>query len=262
MTQDIQISTVMLCYNRVELSKKCLEAYLDTISVPYELIILNNASTDDTKEWLEGIKGDRRITEIIHFERNDPAYALNYGLERCAGKYLHVLENDYFLFQGWDKYVIERFEKVPQLGQLGISTGSKRARGEYYQNLVVLSRINVISSSFFPRKLFVEDKIRWKSHHKGCYPHDADFSGQIKKLGLLVAMPDRPIAKSVGFSEDEYASNPDYYIRDYKLKLSSHLGFRNLARSILRLKFHAIKTDVGMLINLYSIKMKQKVTRK
>ena len=84
MTKRIQISTVMLCWNRVYLSRKCLNSYLDTISAPFELIIVNNASTDGTREWLEEIKNDGRITQVIHTKKNDPALALNSALEKCS----------------------------------------------------------------------------------------------------------------------------------------------------------------------------------
>lgn len=247
----------MLCYNRLYLSKKCLESYLDTISVPYELFIVNNASTDRTKEWLDTIKNDKRIKEIIHTERNDPAAALNLALEKCSGKYLHVMENDYIYFRGWIEYAIERFEKIPDLGQLCICTGPEKLIGPYYKNLIYLSLANVVSSSIFRSEIFFRHNIRWENCCGGYLPNDGAFSAAIKKAGFLVAWPDKPLANALGFSDEEMANDPDYYIRKYRSILFSSLKPRNILRRIIKLKFcDPILSDAILkLYKLYRVKL-------
>lgn len=222
----------MLCHNRLVLSKRCLESYLDTISVSYELLIVNNASTDATSEWLEGIRKDTRIRNIIHREQNDPAAALNTALAMCTGRYLHIMENDYIYRDGWDTYVLDCFDRIPNLGQLCICSGAPRLIGSHHKELVYLSTDNVVSSSVFPRALFFDQKIRWQNTSKGFMPADKKFSDAVKRAGFLVAWPDRRIAESVGFSRKEFERDPDYYIKSYKRKLPSVRVFlTNMLRS-------------------------------
>ncbi len=258
MSEEIQISSVMLCYNRLALSKKCLESYLNTISVPNELVIVNNASTDNTGEWLEGIKKDARITEIIHRGNNDPASALNSGLMACTGRYLHVMENDYIYLDGWDKYVLDCFDKIPDLGQLCICDGVPDLMGQHYGNLVYLSLANVVSSSVFQRKIIFDHHVRWQNIYKGSMPDDETFSHAVKRAGFLVAWPDKPIAEAAGFSAEEFKRDPDYYIKNYKQKLHNSLRSRSLVKNMIRSGIGPrMKEALTRLFMLYWIKVKK-----
>jgi glycosyltransferase involved in cell wall biosynthesis len=251
MSKEIQISSVMLCFNRVSLSRKCLNSYLNTISVPYELVIVDNASTDGTREWLEDVIRDPRIREVIHMEQNDPATGLNKGLATCIGKYLHVMENDYIYLDGWDKYVLNCFNEIANLGQLCICPGARRLIGEHHRNLVYLSTGNVVSSSVFPRTIFFDYHIRWQNIYKGSMPDDTEFSRAVKKAGFMVAWPDRPIAVAVGFFPEEFKRDPDYYIRNYRQKLAS-LQVRSVVQQMLRLHIDPnIKESMARLFMLY-----------
>jgi len=256
MSKEIQISSVMLCFDRVSLSKRCLKSYLDTISVPYELIIVDNSSTDGTGEWLEEVKKDTRIKEIFYMEKNDPATGLNKGLATCTGTYLHVMENDYIYFDGWDKYVLNCFNEITDLGQLCICTGAPQLIGEHLRNLVYRSTGNVVSSSVFQRTIFFDHRIRWQNIYEGSMPDDEEFSRAVKKAGFLVAWPDRPIAEAVGFSPEELKRNPNYYIRSYRQKLNASLRERSMVEDVLQLRINPkIREAMGRLFMLYWTKV-------
>jgi glycosyltransferase involved in cell wall biosynthesis len=251
----------MLCHNRLDLSKKCLESYLNTISVPYELVIVDNASTDATGEWLAGVREDPRIKTIIHREKNDPASALNTGLMMCSGRYLHVMENDYIYRNGWDTYVLNCFDKVPDLGQLCVCYGVPDLIGQHYENLIYLSLENVVSSSVFPRKIYFDHHLRWQNIHSGSMPDDEKFSHEVKKRGFLVAWPDRPITEAAGFSTEEFKRDPDYYINNYKQKLRHYLTVRSFFKNILHSGIDwRIKESMKRLFILYWFKVKDHFT--
>ena len=241
----------MLCFNRLSLSKNCLHSYLNTISVPYELVIVDSASTDGTGEWLEGVRRDPRIREVVHMETNDPAAALNKALATCKGKYLHVMENDYIYLEGWDKYVLNCFQEIANLGQLCICSAARRLIGEHHRNLVYLSTANVVSSSVFPRTIFFDYRLRWQNIYKATMPDDTAFSSAVKKAGFLVAWPDKPITKAVGFSREEFKRDPDYYIRNYRQKVAS-LPARSIVQDMLRLRISPnLKESMARLVMLY-----------
>ena len=254
--EDIQISTVMLCWNRLALSKQCLESYLATISVPNELFVVNNASTDGTRRWLDTFEDDRRVTARIHTDQNDPAAALNQALERCSGQYLHVMENDYIYRDGWDRYVTSRFAQIRELGQLCVTPGQRRMRGDHYKRLFVLSRHNVVTSSVYRREVFFDHGIRYRNHLRGRLPSDVDFSMAIRRLGLLVAWPDRGITVNVGHSEAEWRRDPGYYIRDYKLRLLSPDRWIDQLRNIGQFDVRDWWDDMRRLVKLYGFKVR------
>jgi len=260
----ILISTVMLCWNRLGLSQQCLDSYLRTISVANELIIVNNGSTDGTRQWLDGMKDDPRITRVIHREDNAPVIALNESLTLCRGRYLHIMENDFYYLDGWDRYILERFHRLPRLGQLALVKGPPALRGEIYQGLVILSRANVGCTSVFPREIFFEHDIRFESSVRGgYYVNDSRFSEKIRQVGLLIAWPDEEMAINVGHTAEEFARDPDYYIRNYRLKLFTPGRLQSQLWHLARGQFRATRHTrllLGRLLKLYFLKLRQILT--
>jgi glycosyltransferase involved in cell wall biosynthesis len=252
------ISSVMLCWNRLPLSKLCLSSYLETISVPHELFVIDNGSTDGTHAWLEEISSLPMVTDVISLKRNDPASALNGGLSRCAGRFLHIMENDYVYLPGWDRYVLDRFEQIGELGQLALFEGESRFHAGSHEGKVWVARDNVCMTSVLRRELFFEIGIRVHGHYLGNrYPDDFDLSRQVKNAGWLVAWPRRDLARNVGFESAEYDRDPDYYIRDYALKLASLSRIRGNLRHWLRLDFHDTGTLIGRLVRACLLKLRR-----
>lgn len=249
MTSRPEISSVMLCWNRLPLSRECLASYLETISVPHELFVIDNGSTDETALWLAEISSHPGVTGILGLTENNPAAALNMGLSRCLGRYLHIMENDYRYLPGWDRYAVGRFNEIQELGQLALFEGESQFHAANYQGQVWIARQNVCTTSVLRRELFFETGVRVHGHYLGNrYPNDHDLSMQVREAGYLVAWPDRDLAHNIGFEADEYKRDPDYYIRDYTLKLFSISRLRGNLRNWLRLDFRDTATLVGRLL--------------
>ncbi len=256
------ISTVMLCWNRLPLSRRCLASYLETISVSHELYVIDNASTDGTSEWMRSLEGRPGITGLVRSERNDPAAALNRTLERCRGRYLHIMENDYEYLPGWDRYVLDRFARVPGLGQIGATRPRPHARGPHHEGLVFLARDNVCTTSVLRREVFFGSGVRLTGHYlRRCYPNDHALSGQVRRAGWLVAWPDVDLARNLGHEVEEFHRDPDYYLRDYALKLLSPSRIAGQARRWLRLDFHDTSEIVAPLVRVSWLKLQREISR-
>lgn len=262
MTPRPEISSVMLCWNRLPLSRQCLASYLDTISVPHELFVIDNGSTDETPSWLAEIASCPGVTDILSLAENNPAAALNMGLARCSGRYLHIMENDYRYLPGWDRYVLGRFDGIRELGQLALFEGESRFHAAGHEGQVWIARENVCTTSVLRRELFFEAGIRLHGHYLGsCYPNDHDLSTQVREAGYLVAWPDRDLAHNIGFETDEYKRDPGYYIRNYALKLFSLSRLRGNLRQWRALDFHDTATLVDRLLLACWLKLKLLIKR-
>ena len=56
---NILVSIIIPCFNAVEYTKQCMESVLIHTNVNYELILINNGSTDGTKEYFEILFANR-----------------------------------------------------------------------------------------------------------------------------------------------------------------------------------------------------------
>lgn len=69
---DIKVTVVVVTYNRLDKLKKTLSSYDNQVRKPYYMIIVDNASTDGTAEWLSKWKKKSHEfeVEIITSEKN------------------------------------------------------------------------------------------------------------------------------------------------------------------------------------------------
>lgn len=91
----IGISIIMPLYNAAKYLRESLESILCQSFVDFELICVNDASTDDTMNILRDFqKADNRICIISNEVRSGAAYSRNKGMSMANGKYLAFLDGD------------------------------------------------------------------------------------------------------------------------------------------------------------------------
>ncbi|MBK8128374.1 MAG: glycosyltransferase [bacterium] len=87
------VSIVIPVFNRRDLTERCLEAIARSSNhASYEVIVINNGSTDDTAQLLSSIEGD--MTVITNKTNEGFAAACNRGARLATGRYLLLLNND------------------------------------------------------------------------------------------------------------------------------------------------------------------------
>jgi GT2 family glycosyltransferase/SAM-dependent methyltransferase len=93
-TDSPTISIILVFYNKAHLSLLCLYSILDNADVPYEVVIVDNQSSDDTDLLLERIDGATIIKNTSNLGFGD---ACMQGADRARGQYLCFLNNDALL---------------------------------------------------------------------------------------------------------------------------------------------------------------------
>lgn len=88
-----EISIVIVSYNAKEYLKNCLDSIRKNIpETTYELIVVDNASTDGVREWLEE---QQDVKLIKNSENKGFGYACNQGAEAATkGNDIYLLNND------------------------------------------------------------------------------------------------------------------------------------------------------------------------
>ena len=85
--------------------------------IPYHLIVVDNNSTDGTREWLQEQKG----VELVLNKRNlGFAQANNQAFTRCKTSFFLGLNNDTAVFPGFLEKLLQIMEVNPEYGELGI----------------------------------------------------------------------------------------------------------------------------------------------
>lgn len=112
------ISIIILCYNKSEMTKRCLNALFENTDYPnYEVIVLDNASVDDTPDYL--LSYDNKIN-FIRAEKNlGFVGGNNFASDFANGDYLVFLNNDTEPQKGWLKNLYSTFEYFNNAGAAG-----------------------------------------------------------------------------------------------------------------------------------------------
>jgi GT2 family glycosyltransferase len=96
-------SIIVPCWNQVGFTQQCLAALMGRTRPPWELIIIDNGSTDGTAAYLAGIH-DRAAVPVTVISNSSnlgfPA-AINQGLQVARGEYLVLLNNDVVVTDDW-----------------------------------------------------------------------------------------------------------------------------------------------------------------
>lgn len=114
-----KVSIVIPVFNAVAMTKDCLESiYRETSSeVPFEVIVIDNASQDITPQYLNEEKQIRAHLNVLSMEKNIGfGPAVNHGIQRSKGDFIVILNNDTMVSPGWLEKLLAPFESDPSIG--------------------------------------------------------------------------------------------------------------------------------------------------
>lgn len=101
---EVLVSVIIPTYNREKVIKRSIDSVLNQTINNLEVIIVDDRSTDNTKEIIEEYqKKDNRLKYIVNENSKGPAGARNMGLKVACGKYIAFLDSD----DEWEKFHIE-----------------------------------------------------------------------------------------------------------------------------------------------------------
>ena len=94
----MHISIVIPTYNRLPILRKCLLALeSQTLAPPldrYEVVVVDDGSTDDTIQWLDRHAADLPHVRLIRQEHGGPAEGRNRGVDHAHGDVIAFIDSD------------------------------------------------------------------------------------------------------------------------------------------------------------------------
>jgi pyrroloquinoline quinone biosynthesis protein E len=135
------VSIIVVNLNGGERIRRCINSVLAKTDIPYELIVVDNGSTDDSGHWLESL-------DVIHLIRNrnnvGAPVARNQALSIARGNWILFLDNDTIVSNNWLSRFLNHARNHPDVGMIGprsdCVSGPQAVTGVQFSNEEELDR--------------------------------------------------------------------------------------------------------------------------
>lgn len=107
---SIDISIVMPAHNRAHCIEKAIQSVLNQTHINWQLIIVDDGSTDGLEEYVRKFSRDKRVQNIKK-QWGGVSQARNYGLDNAKGKYIFYLDTDNAWYPDYLRNMIVFMEK-------------------------------------------------------------------------------------------------------------------------------------------------------
>jgi len=115
--EHVDVSIIIPVFNQFQFTHACLASLISVEeSVPFEVIIVDDCSVDDTSTLLPRVPG---IVYLRNETNSGFVLSCNRGADAARGKYLVFLNNDTIVRPRWLSALLETFSNESQAGMVG-----------------------------------------------------------------------------------------------------------------------------------------------
>lgn len=113
----LDVSVIIINYNSLKMTDECICSVIEkTSGISYEIILVDNASIDGSKEFFSK---DKRVTYIYNDENLGFGRANNKGIEIAQGRNILFLNSDTLLRNNAIKILSDYLDNHPKVGACG-----------------------------------------------------------------------------------------------------------------------------------------------
>jgi len=256
------ISIVIPLYNKERFIKETLDSVFNQSFTDYEIIIVNDGSTDSSVFIVNAID-DQRIT-VLSNQNKGVSHARNFGISKANSDLIALLDGDDLWEQNHLENLYNLYEKFPDCGLYATAYNKKYFNGEKIKasyNGLAKEYFGIIEDYF---SASIKDGIAWtsavlipmKTFRKVGVFDEEMRSGQDTDLWIRIALKD-----SVAFSSIA-SSNKIILAPKYHLSYSTN----RIDRLKLFEKFKAIELPTTsfkkyMDLNRFSVAIERKIAK-
>ena len=169
------VSVNMPVHNGERFIKDAIQSILDQTLVDFELIIVNDGSTDNTVSIIEGFK-DSRIRIINNSKKTGLAHVRNKAILESKGNYIALLDSDDIAYPDRFKLQVDFLDKNPfhclVCGWTDIIDANGNITGQEYFNY---SDNEIAAALFFHNCISQSSVMLRKSMLPSIFPYDPAF---------------------------------------------------------------------------------------
>ena len=108
---NISISVLMPVYNSEKFLLETVQAVINQSYINWELILVDDGSTDNSKEICTKLMNDDKRIKYIFQENLGVSHTRNVALENAQGKYIIFVDSDDLIHEDYLKILIDSIEK-------------------------------------------------------------------------------------------------------------------------------------------------------
>ncbi len=202
---NVKYTVVIVTHNREQLLRECIDCVRNQSIPPDSIIIVNNASTDNTKTYLNVLRTQDKIFDIIDLSQNlGGAGGFARGITRALGKNVDcvlLIDDDAIIIREYMERILEKRQQHPKYKAFAgtvkidniIDTSHRRN----------LSQIGLMSKKCDKRK-----------YEKDCFLCDiASFCGMVIDTNLIrkIGLPHKEYF--IWYDDTEYSLRIHEYSR-------------------------------------------------
>ena len=200
-----KVSIFIPAKDKLEYTRRCVESVLretDRAQIPYELILINHGSQDETQSYFESIEG----AKLLHFKCNVRMMMFSAALRVCEGRYMAFVSNDTVVTKDWLDLLCRCIQSDPTI----ISATPITPNSSNYQSIAE-SYTNLEEMQQFAAGYNHHDPAEWE-HRSRVLP--------------VIALYDLEKLNTIGFA-DRYFRTMEFWDDDLSLR-ARRGGYRQI----------------------------------
>jgi glycosyltransferase involved in cell wall biosynthesis len=217
------ISIIIPCYNIATHVSQCIESVLSQTYTDFELLLINDGSTDDTLQICEQFAAkDARVAVYTHANRG-VSYTRNRGIDLAQGDYIMFIDGDDWVEANMLELLLQSIDinTTPVSGMIHERKG-KVFENDFFKNLIVTRQLDydgntvhnlfpssVLSSpccKLYNRSILIDYNIKFEEHLS--YQEDLIFNlNYLRYVPKITIVP----AFSYHYVEHETSSSSRFH---------------------------------------------------
>lgn len=148
--QNVAITVVVPSYNSASTIRQCLDSVFSQTFQDFEILIIDDGSTDQSAEMIEGIMRRPECSgklKLVKQANAGPSAARNKGIAMARGKFLAFLDADDYWASDKLALQMKYIALHPELGMLGVASAEPIGGGT--DTLTMISFTQLLSRNYF-----------------------------------------------------------------------------------------------------------------
>ena len=190
------VSVIIPVYNSEKYVEKCIRSVMSQTMRNLEILVINDGSTDKSREILEHLAAEDERIRLFHQENSGVAAARNRGVESSSGKYITFVDGDDYLKQDYIEKMYDFAEKedldMVICGLTYVDESGKELNrvipGVYkrFENEEWTFRISAVCSHLYRRILWEQYNVSFQNGERGeDMPVSLFFSAVCRRINTI-----------------------------------------------------------------------------